>query len=88
MTPEERQILIQTHRMVEENNTLLRRMRRTALFGTVFRVFYWAIIIALSFGAYFFIQPYIDQLTGVYGGIKGSMDRVNQVKDAFNGLGQ
>ena len=73
---------------MEENNKILRGMRRAAWWGRIVHTLYWLVIIGLSFGAYFFIQPYIDQLTGVYGGIKGNLDKVNQVKDAFNGLGQ
>ncbi len=69
MTPEERQLLIQTHRLVEENNALLRKMRRAAILGSIFRVLYWIVIIGLSVGAYYFIQPYVEQLQGVYGGV-------------------
>ncbi len=84
MSPEERQLLIQTHRMVEENHTLLRKMHRSALFGQVFHILYWVAIIGLSLGAYYFIQPYVDQIQGVYGGLKGD---VQNVKNATNQLG-
>ncbi len=52
MTPEERQLLIQTHRMVEENHALLRKMHRSAVLGRVFHMLYWIVIIGLSVGAY------------------------------------
>ena len=84
MTPEERQILIQTHRMVEENNHLLRKMHRSALWGRFFHFLYWAVIIGLSVGAYYFIQPYVDQLRGVYSGVQTD---VNAVKGAASQLG-
>jgi len=84
MSPEERQLLIQTHRLTEENNKLLRKMHRAALWGRVFHFLYWVVIIGLSVGAYYFIQPYIDQLTQVYGGVKndvsGVQGVVNQLK--------
>lgn len=95
MTPEERQLLIQTSRLVEENNKILRKMHRAALWGTIFRVLYWAVIIALSIGAYYFIQPYVDQLQQAYGGIKQDVtnvrNTVNQVSsfgNLFKGEGQ
>ncbi|OHA21195.1 MAG: hypothetical protein A2849_01600 [Candidatus Taylorbacteria bacterium RIFCSPHIGHO2_01_FULL_51_15] len=73
MTPEERQILIQTHRLAEENNALLRKMRRAALFGLIWHILYWAVIIGISIGAYYFIQPYVEQVQEVYGGFKGDL---------------
>lgn len=69
MNPEERQLLIQTHRLVEENNELLRKMRRSALVGRIFRVLYWVIVIGLSVGAYYFIQPYVENLQNATGDI-------------------
>lgn len=76
MTPEERQLLIQTHRMVEESNALLRKMHRADLVARAFRLFYWIVIIGLSVGAYYFVQPYVEQIQNVYGGLKGGA--VNQ----------
>ncbi|MDO8620634.1 MAG: hypothetical protein Q7R64_04795 [bacterium] len=84
MSPEERQLLIQTHRMVEENHALLRKMHRSALFGRVFHMLYWIIIIGLSVGAYFFVQPYVEQVQSVYGGLRGD---VQNVKNATSQLG-
>ena len=84
MTPEERQLLIQTHRMTEENNKLLRKMHRAALWGRIFHFLYWSIIIGLSIGAYYFIQPYVDQVKGVYTGVQSD---VSNVKSMANQLG-
>ena len=81
MTPEERQLLIQTHRMTEENNKLLRKMHRSAIWGNIFRFLYWGVIIALSVGAYYFIQPYIEQVPGLYGGIKEDVGSVRAAVD-------
>lgn len=94
MTPEERQLLIQTHRMVEENNKLLRKMHRAALWGRIFHFFYWAAIIGLSVGAYYFIQPYVEQVQSIYGGVKGDVEnirgaasQVGQLGDILKGIG-
>lgn len=60
MTPEERSLLESTHQLAKENNQLLRTLNRRGRWGTIAKIFYWAIIIGLSFGAFYFIQPYID----------------------------
>ena len=62
MSPEEKHLLEQTFRLAEENNLLLKKMRRSAFIGQVFHVAYWVLIIAISFGAYYVIQPYFSSV--------------------------
>ena len=88
MTPEERQILIQTHRMVEENSKLLCKMHRAALFGRIFHIMYWVIIIGLSVGAYYFVQPYVEQVQDVYGGLKGDVENVRGAASQIGDIGK
>lgn len=87
MTPEERQLLIQTSRLVEENNKLLRKMRRAALWGRITHMLYWVIIIGISVGAYLYIQPYVEKLQGIYGGFKGDVDAVKGVTEQLGDVG-
>ena len=63
---------------------LLRKMRRAALFGQIFHMLYWVVIIGLSVGAYYVIQPYVDQMRGVYSGLQTD---VGAVKNAASQLG-
>lgn len=88
MTPEERQLLIQTNRLVEENHAMLRKMRRAALWGRAWHLLYWLIIIGISVGAYFYVQPYIDQLLNLYGGVKGDVKAVQGVAGQLGELGK
>lgn len=89
MNEEERKLLEKLASQVEENNSILRSMRRTQRMGTTFRVLYWVLIIGLSFGAFYFIQPYINMLKGV---ASGNLDQaLNQsssggINDLLNGL--
>lgn len=76
MTPEERSLLERTHKLAEENNNMLRSIRRSTRFGTIMRVLYWVIILALSFGAYYFIQPYLQTMLGAYGQLQGSLQEI------------
>ena len=89
MTPEEKSLLERTYRLSEENNKILRGMRRTATYGLIARIVYWGIILILGFGAYYFIQPYITSLlsiTGQAGGLQGVMDSLGQAQNAANQL--
>ncbi len=68
MNPEERSLLERTYKLAEENNTILRSIRRSTRIGNVIKFIYWAIILGLSFGAYYFIQPYVQFMMGALGG--------------------
>lgn len=67
MTPEDRVILRDIYERVEENNKILRSIRRTSRFTAIMRSVYWILILGTAFGAYYFIQPYIKTLTSAYG---------------------
>lgn len=60
MTPEEKSLLIRTHALAEENNLLLRRLRRSNRWSIAFRVVYWVIILGLGWGLYYTFLPYLS----------------------------
>ncbi|OHA16775.1 MAG: hypothetical protein A3C79_00380 [Candidatus Taylorbacteria bacterium RIFCSPHIGHO2_02_FULL_45_28] len=90
MTPEERSLLERTHKLTEENNEILRSIRRTNRFSMALRVLYWVIILIVSFGAYYLIQPYVESLIGAYGDIQGSLNgiqgNINATQSAADSL--
>lgn len=59
MTPEEKSLLLRTHELAQENNDILRKLRRSNRWSTIFRVAYWLVIIGLGLGAYYALQPYL-----------------------------
>ena len=79
MTPEERQLLQKAVDLSEENNKILRGIRRSNRFGTAFKVLYWVAIIAISYGAYVYIQPYVDQLLKTYNSVTGTVSKVSNL---------
>ncbi|TSC84449.1 MAG: Uncharacterized protein G01um101417_255 [Parcubacteria group bacterium Gr01-1014_17] len=88
MTPEEKALIVKTAELVKENNIILRKMRRASRIGTVLHIFYWLIVIGLSFGAYYFIEPYIGQLQGIYQKIQGDVDNVRGAADTIGDFGK
>ena len=87
MTPEEKSLLERTYKLVEENNGMLRSIRRTNRFSVVLRIIYWVVIIGVSFGAFYLIQPYVNTLMSMYGQVSGNANTVqaasNSLKDLF-----
>ncbi len=85
MNPDERKLLSETYELAKENNEILRKMRRAARWARGFRIFYWTVIIVLSVGAYYVIQPYVDQLTSVYGTLKTQIDNIHKAAGKIQG---
>lgn len=81
MTPEEKALLLETHDLAEENNKLLRSLRRSRRIGIIMSVLYWVVIIGVSVGAFYFIQPYIDFLTGLGGDQSGASSYAQTLED-------
>lgn len=88
MTPEEKSLLERTYYIADENNKMLRSIKRSGQIALAMRVFYWVIIIGVSFGAYYFIEPYIDTLTSVYGAGINSPNSVQSAADSLKDLFQ
>ena len=76
MDPEAKQLIEKTYSLVEENNKILRRMRRSQKVTSIMRVVYWLIIIGIAIGAFYFLQPYIDKLEKFLGSTGISIDQL------------
>jgi hypothetical protein len=81
MTPEERELLTQSIKIAEENNKMLKSIRRSARFSSIFRVIYWLIILGTAFGAYYFVKPFIDPIVNSYTGMQQSIENVKNITD-------
>ncbi|MEI6396598.1 MAG: hypothetical protein WCO48_00785 [Candidatus Taylorbacteria bacterium] len=86
MTPEERSLLTQTHKLAEENNSILRSLRRSRRISTLLSIFYWVVIIAISVGSYYFIEPYMKMLPNVIGAIQGDVNSANAALQQMKSL--
>jgi Trk-type K+ transport system membrane component len=74
MTPEEKNLLQRTLELTEENHKMLKSMSRSMKLARIMSIIYWVFIIGSAVGAYYLIQPYIDAITGAYGGAKTTFD--------------
>ncbi|KKP86977.1 MAG: hypothetical protein UR90_C0016G0014 [Parcubacteria group bacterium GW2011_GWC1_35_8] len=83
MSPEEKRLLERSVSLGEENNKMLHSMRRSARWASFFRAIYWILIIGSAVGAYYFIQPYVDQMVNVYSGAQSNLNDVNKIIQSF-----
>jgi len=76
MSPEEKELLEKSVALAEDNNEILHKMRRSMLWGRVMSVLYWTLIIGSAVGAYYFIQPYLNAMLGVYDSISDTEQKI------------
>lgn len=86
MTPEERELLVHSIKLAEENNKILRGIRRNARISSFLRVFYWLIILGSAFGLYYYTKPYIDGIVDSYIGMQQSLEKVTDLKTKLPSL--
>jgi len=79
MTPEEKELLEHTHKLTAENNKILHTLRTAHRWSVITRVLYWALIIGVALGAFYYIQPYIEAIGNVYGGLQNEIDNVKNL---------
>jgi hypothetical protein len=77
MDPESKKLLEETFALAEENNKILHSMRRSMRLARVMSVLYWVIIIGISVGAFYFIQPYFNKIMDLYSSISGAEQKSN-----------
>ena len=77
--------LKQVFELCQDNNKILRGMRRSARIGSFFRFIYLALIIGSVVGSYYYLQPYIDQIFNLYSEINSTVgdiqDKAGRIPD-------
>ncbi len=65
----------------KENNKLLKKLWRNVRVGRLMKLLYWIVILAITLGAYYYVQPYIDKFIEAYTNIKGATQNLNNLSD-------
>lgn len=61
--------------LTRENNKLLHKIRRHAVWGSVFSILYWAFILGVPVVLYYYyLQPYLGQVLDTYSGIQNEIN--------------
>ncbi|MEI7463224.1 MAG: hypothetical protein WCK03_02390 [Candidatus Taylorbacteria bacterium] len=85
MTPEEKSLLERTYKLAEDNNAILRSIRRSNRLSATLRILYWTVIILSGFAAYYFVQPYLTIAMDLYNKTQNSIQMVqNQINSVGN----
>ena len=79
MNPDERKMLKENLELSQENNEMLRAIRRSMFWGGVIKAIYWILIIGVAIGAFYFLQPYMDTFAKAYSDIKANFNNVGSL---------
>lgn len=84
MDPRDRKIE-ELLKLVEENNDMLHKMRRSMRIATVLRVIYWCILAGAAVGTYYLVQPYVEGAQNIYTNIDHKLTAVDdEFQDNLN----
>jgi hypothetical protein len=76
MDPESKKLLEETFRLSEENNRMLKRIRKVQKWTTLLRVLYALIVVGIAVGAFYYLNPYVDGLLNIYTGMSGVEEKL------------
>ena len=61
MDSESNKLLEETLELARENNKILRGIRRSQRIASFMSLLYWVVVIGVAIGAFYYLQPYVDQ---------------------------
>lgn len=87
-TDEELDELMQENlRLTKENNKLLKKMRRTELFGMWMRILFFLVIIGVPLVVYrYYVAPYIEDFSQAYQDFRADTGAVLTLPDTIVGF--
>lgn len=88
MDPETKKLLEENIEIGKSNNEMLVKLVKAQQRANIIRMVYWGLIIFFSFGAYYLIQPFLDNLLNVYTGGMSGTSSVTDVLKNFSDKGQ
>jgi hypothetical protein len=81
-----RQLLKKNIEVSEESLGLLKKMHRAAVIGRFFSFMKWVVIIGISVGSYYLIEPYIKKLTGTLNSVTSGINEISKTSDKIQNL--
>lgn len=86
MDDETLQYLEEIKELATENNKILKNLQQRARIGFFVKILYWAILAGIAFGAFYFIQPYIEEGKNAYKNYKEVETKVKAFPTSLEGF--
>lgn len=67
----------------KENNRMIRALHRNYKITRVFRLVYISLILISIFGLYYYLEPYVEEVSRLYGGSANTLKDLQEVIENF-----
>lgn len=67
-----------------EGLKILKKINRGRVFGNIVSALKWAIIIGISFGAYYYIEPFLSKSLDAFSGLSSGVEKIGKVSNNVN----
>ena len=85
MADEELKVLLRENIEVsKESLKILKKINRGRIWGNVFSVLKWTLIIGLSFGTYYYIEPFLSQYVDMLRGLTSGVENIGKIGNNTN----
>jgi len=86
MDPESKKLLEETFALAQENNKMLHRVRSVQKWATFWSGVKIFLIIGITLGSFYFLEPYINKIGDLYNSISGTTQNVDNNSSSFQDL--
>ncbi len=86
MDEDTKKLLSENLAVNKANNEMLKKLVLYQKWNQIYKIVYWSIIILSVLGAFYFIQPYLSSIFGVYSGGVNVTD-INKISNVNKSLG-
>ncbi len=69
-----KKVVAESLELAKENNIILKKLRHGQRVSIIMRIVYWVVILAIAFGSYIFVGPYLKSLLSFYTGLGQGKD--------------
>ncbi len=84
MDQQDKILLKQVAELTEENNRLVRKLVTSQRWNRILFFAKWFVVIALTLGAYYYIQPLVDQVIETYRNLGIKIPETNSLEKWFS----
>lgn len=85
MADEELKILLRENIEVsKESLKILKKINRGRIFGNIFSALKWMLIVGVSFGTFYYINPYLTKYLDLIVGLTSGVEDVGKISNNIN----
>ena len=83
MDPEIKTLLQENLEITKQNNILLEKIAKYQRWAQIQKAIYWVLILMVTFGSFYFLQPYLGSVLNLY---TGGVSNINTLQDISKSL--